>query len=181
MPGRRLKGHAEGGWCTFHDVPGWESFTVTVRAAVVAGHVKVVALRVELVDGVQPEGLTAARLRSLPMAELAAIGLSATHTRRAPELHAAMRKATRPESVKHDPRAAVTVEQVAAVWNSAYSQGRPPRAAVVGVLTIGARTADRYIARAREAGLIPEASTGRPRKSTPGGKAARVTERKSRQ
>lgn len=41
-------------------------------------------------------------------------------------------------------------------------------------------TVDRWISKAREAGLIPEATTGRPRKlQTPGGSSARSKERKS--
>lgn len=41
-------------------------------------------------------------------------------------------------------------------------------------------TVDRWIAKARSAGLIPEAATGRPRKNTPSDVSARPRERKNR-
>jgi hypothetical protein len=66
---------------------------------------------------------------------------------------------------RHDPRARVTVEEVAAVWNSAPETGTPPRQAVHEQLYVSLRTADRYIARARAAGLIPDQDRGVRRRS----------------
>lgn len=159
MARSRIRGHAEGegGWCRLEGLPGWESFSVAVRAAVVDGHPRVIALRVEPLADAEPGGLTSAGLKALPLRELAVLALSATNTRHAPELRAAMRKVARRHAVHHDPRAIATVEQVAEIWQLAYDAGIAPRAAVCEQLApIGTRTADRYIARARAAGLIRE-------------------------
>lgn len=53
----------------------------------------------------------------------------------------------------HDIRAATTVADVARIYLSAA--GRAPRDAVCDELGIGKRTADRYIQKAREQGLLP--------------------------
>jgi len=158
VAGSRIRGHAqgEGGWCRLEGLPGWESFSVVVRAAVVDGHPRVIALRVEPLTDDEPIGLTSAGLKALPLRELAVLALSATNTRHAPELRAAMRKVARRHTMRHDPRAAASVEQVAEVWRLAHEAGQPPRAAVCEQLHLSSRTADRYIARAREAGLITE-------------------------
>lgn len=153
----RLRGRVEDGWCTFSGLVGWERYRVAVQAAVVAGRPSVTALKVEPDPGAGPSGLTGARLKSLPLGEMATLALAATHTGpTAGDLRAAMRRAARPTAALHDPRAAVTVEQVAAVWQLAYDAGKAPRAAVVEQLSITPRTADRYIARARDAGLIAD-------------------------
>lgn len=159
--GRKIiKGYAEGpgGWVTYSELPGWEAYIVAVRAAVVNGQPRVTALRVEPLPDADPEGLAGARLRAIPLAALAVHALAATHTAPAMgDLRAAMRRIAREQQVKHDPRAKSAVEQVAAVWQLAYDAGKPPpRAAVVDQLHMSPRTADRYIARARVAGLIPE-------------------------
>ena len=56
-------------------------------------------------------------------------------------------------SEKHDPRAVVTVAEVARVYLEA--SGRNPRETVAKELGIGERTVDRYIKKAREEGLLP--------------------------
>lgn len=162
MPSPRIRGRAQAdGTCEFDGVPGWDGYRIAGRAAIVRGKPSMIALSVEWVGDDAP-ALTGVRLKALPLAALARIALSATNTTTAPDLRAAMRAVARVETVKHDPRAAVTVEAVAGVWRVAYDAGKPPRAAVVGELHIGARTADRYIARARSAGLIPAPDTKSP-------------------
>lgn len=162
MPNAPIKARANAdGSCSFENVPGWEGYRIAGRAAVVKGKPSMVALSIEpVLDAPRP--LTGARLKALPLAELAEMALAATHTAPAPRLRAAMRAAARAETVKHDPRAVVTVEAVAGVWRIAYDAGKPPRAAVVRELHIGTRTADRYIARAREAGLLPPSDIKTP-------------------
>jgi hypothetical protein len=143
-----------GGWCTVHDLPGWESHTIAVRVAVVDGRARVTALRVESPPDAE-RGLTATTLKSLPLGAIAVVALRAMpDTPRTGNLHAAMRKIARRRAVPHDPRARTTVQQVAEVWRLAHEAGEPPREAVCKQLHIAPRTADRYIARAREAGLI---------------------------
>jgi hypothetical protein len=147
------------GWCTVHDLPGWESHAIAVRVAVVDGRARVTALRVESPPDAE-RGLTATALKSLPLGVIAMVALRAMpDTPRTGDLHAAMRKIAKRQAVPHDPRAIATVEQVAEVWRLAYAAGEPPRAAVCRQLHLSTRTADRYIARAREAGLITESQT----------------------
>jgi len=64
-------------------------------------------------------------------------------------------KATKWEraAAKHDPRAVVTVADVARIYLEA--SGRNPREVVAKQLSIGLRTVDRYIKKAREQGLLP--------------------------
>jgi hypothetical protein len=144
------------GWCTVHDLPGWESHAIAVRVAVVDGRARVTALRVESPPDAE-RGLTATALKSLPLGAIAVVALRAMpDTPRTGDLHAAMRKIGRQRAVPHDPRALATVEQVAAVWQLAYEATEAPREAVCKQLNIAPRTADRYIARAREAGLITD-------------------------
>lgn len=162
MPSPRIRGRArDDGTCEFEGVPGWDGYRIAGRAAIVKGKPCMVALTIEPVGDDAP-ALTGVRLKALPLAALALIALSVTNTSTAPDLRAAMRAVARVETVKHDPRAAVTVEAVAGVWRVAYEAGQPPRAAVVRELHIGARTADRYIARAREMGLLPPSDTKTP-------------------
>ncbi|WP_183092962.1 hypothetical protein [Nocardioides stalactiti] len=47
-----------------------------------------------------------------------------------------------------------SVEQVAEIYRLAREAGRPPRAEVCDRLNISTRTADRYIKRGRERGLL---------------------------
>lgn len=79
-----------------------------------------------------------------------------------PSQRALRRIAERPLS-KHDSRAVATVEQVSEVWNRAYTAGIAPRATVCTVLGITERTADRYIKRGREMGLITATSSKKER------------------
>jgi hypothetical protein len=152
------------GWCTVHDLPGWEGHTIAVRAAVVDGVPRVIALRVEPLSDAEPKGLISNKIKTLPLGSLAVLALRAMpETPRVGDLHSAMRKIARRRPAPHDPRALSTVEQVAEVWQFAHDHGEPPRAAVCEQLHIAARTADRYIARAREAGLITERKGTRPR------------------
>lgn len=149
------------------EVPGWEAFRLTGVARVVDGEPRVVALHIDPRGDVEDgdlEGLTASRLRGLPLGEIATIAVRGTtfdldletgaveHTA---EVEAAIRRVTEREVARHDSRAVTSVEQVAEVWKRAYAAGIAPRGTVCSVLGIEPRTADRYIRRAREMGLIP--------------------------
>lgn len=159
MPSRRIIGHANAdGSCSFEGVPGWEDYGIAGRAAIVNGKPCMIALTIEP-TGDDPSALTGARMKALPLEALARIALAAVNTTMAADAQAAMRKLLRAETVKHDPRASATVEAVAGVWRIAHDTGKPPRAAVMRELHVSARTADRYIARAREEGLLPMPDT----------------------
>jgi hypothetical protein len=151
----------EGGWLRVTDLPGWESHTVTVRAAIVDGEPRVVALHLDPLetpdtpDTPATPALTGIRLRSLPLHDIATVALRVGHLQTDPGVGRALAAIARRKPAKHDPRAVTTVEQVAEVWLLARDSGKPPRAEVVRRLNITDRTADRYIKRARARGLLP--------------------------
>lgn len=163
MPTTRGKQNPDGTF-TFTGVSGWENYEIRVRAEVVKGRPAVVALWLEPVND-PPAALTSTRMKALPLGDMAVSALASTHTRAVPELRAAIRALTHEAAVKHDPRAKATVEAVAVAWRGAYDAGGhplPPRRAVMEALHMSARTADRYIARARAAGLLPPSDTKTP-------------------
>lgn len=141
---------------------GWEGWEIMGRAAVVAGIPAVTELVIRRQEGKPPEALTSSRLRSLPLADIAELSVHYEFTLDLengtvsfpPEQQAASRRIAERNPGQHDSRATTTPEKVAKVWNAAYDAGLPPRAAVCDVVGIHARTADRYIKRAREMGLI---------------------------
>lgn len=157
-------------------VPGWEAFRITGRADVVQGQPRVTQLHLDPVEGSDDvEGLTASRLRALPLADIAAsvvygvevtVDLEAGTVEWAPETEAALRRIAERPVAKHDSRAVATVEQVSEIWNRAYAAGVAPRGTVCTVLGITERTADRYIKRGREMGLIPTTKTTTTKKGS---------------
>lgn len=156
MKQRRVRGGVSDDWAWFEGVAGWESYRLSLQVAVIDGMPQATALRMEPLDGAPPVGLTQTGLKRVPLGDLAEMAVAATNTApRGAGLRAAMRRASRPETELHDPRAIVTVEQVARVWHVAHEAGLKPRAEIMARLHVEARTADRYIARARQAALIP--------------------------
>jgi hypothetical protein len=144
------------GWVTVDKgLPGWESHTVEVKAAIVDGEPRVTGLRVTPHRDDADAVLTGYRLRALPITALAApVYGMANLTPVVPDrLHEIQREvASRPRKGRN----VTTVEQVAEVYRLALASGSgKPRAKVCEVLLIGERTADRYIAQARRDGLIP--------------------------
>lgn len=145
------------GWLRVAELAGWEASAVMVRVEILDGRARVTALHV---DG--PDAITGLRLKTLPLERLAALAMR--HGNRGPDSENYARllaKIAAEPAVPHDPRATVTVDQVAKVWTTASEEGAPPRAAVTKALHISDRTADRYIAQARELGLIPARKSGR--------------------
>lgn len=141
------------GWITVNDLPGWDSHSVEVRAEVVDGEQRVTSLRLIARDGAEGRGLTGQRLRSLPLQQLAEASIRA-HAEDGEGMRRALAQAGRRKAHKHDPRAATDVSQVAEIYRLARRLGLPPRREIVHRLHISERTADRYIKRARAAGLL---------------------------
>lgn len=136
-----------------HRVPGWDTHDVVVDCEVIDGEPRVVGL--QLTPATRgPEGaITANRLRTLPLLELARIALAVD----AEQMFEGLVAVERPY---RGPHPAATAADVARVWNAAYQAGKEaPRAAVCRALHIQPRTADRYIREARELGLIEPGRT----------------------
>jgi len=145
----------DNGWLQVTDLPGWDSHTITLRGAIVNGRPRVVALHIDLADSATEPGITANRLRTVPLTDLARVAIRLTRMADESDASDAMAAAAVRRAPRHDKRAATTVEQVAEIWLLARRMGHPPRAEVVDRLGITERTADRYIKRARDAGLLP--------------------------
>lgn len=146
------------GWGVFLGLPGWEHHEVKARAAVIDGQARVIAVQVEPLDG-HVEALTVNRLRSLPLGDLARMIVKVQGVETGEQAREALGGESLPdvpERGKRGPRSRVSVQQVADVWQTAHDQGAAPRAAVCADLHMSARTADRYIAKARERGLLRE-------------------------
>lgn len=156
----------EHGYVTLRDsLPGWESFTISVRADLVNGEPRVTGLRVEPRDGAKKRDvvLTLARLRTLPLARLAPVAYHLRTLRPSglPELVEHMgavsehvRREAQAQAAKAG-RAKATPEAVAKIYRHARESGeRPPRAAICEDLHVSPRTADRYIGEARQRGLL---------------------------
>ena len=153
----------EGGWVQLVDpLPGWEAFTVDLRADLVNGEPRVTGLRIEPRQGVSKRDavLTANRLRTFPVAALAASAYHWAHLtpRTLPDLvdaltNSAGAMAAQPRRKGHGP--VTSAEDVARVYARARLHGQAPRAAVCAHLGISSRTADRYISEARRRGLLP--------------------------
>lgn len=173
MPDGTRATWAEDGTCTFENVPGWDGYRISGRAAIVKGKPRMVAITIEpLRENVRP--LTRTRLTDLPLPKLVKTAPSSLPITFDPELRTVMEALAPADAVKHDPRAYATLEGVAWTWLDAYSKGLAPRATVVKELGISSRTADRYIVRAREAGLLPpptnkplQGKVGEPQEETP--------------
>jgi hypothetical protein len=147
------------GWVRL-SIPGWKSHEVHVFARIVDGEKRVLGLRLlPRKDTTLDEAvLTSNRLRALPIQAIASTAVAMTRL----DLDGVERQlralAARPMA-KHDKRAAAAVEAVADLWNTARAAGQAPRAAVCEHLHISARTADRYISKARAAGLLDQEGT----------------------
>ncbi len=141
------------------DLPGWERYNVLALVHVVQGRPCVTGIRVEPKSREDLPCLTQTRLRALPFAEIVEyatreIGLAEVEQQRAEMQAAAAKLIAEPEH----PRAVTTPEQVAAIYNAANLSGGNPREAVVQALKVHERTAAKYIAKAREQGLLPPAN-----------------------
>lgn len=146
--------HPGMGWLGVSDLPGWEGFNISVRAAVVDGQPRVIGLHLDPVGGADGTPITSARLRGFPATELAALALARGRLDTRPGVQQAIAAAARRTPSKVDSRAATSVEQVAEIFRLAREAGRPPRAEICDRLNISPRTADRYIRRARDSGLL---------------------------
>lgn len=152
----------EGGWVHLSDpLPGWEAFTVDLRADLVNGEPRITGVRIEPTADANPRDavLTANRLRTLPVATLAAPAYHwanlkpGTVTDLVEALTgSAQAVAAKPRRKGHGP--VTTAEDVATLYARARLHGEAPRAAVCRQLGISSRTADRYISEARRKGLL---------------------------
>ncbi|MBU4213964.1 MAG: hypothetical protein KJ792_04830 [Actinobacteria bacterium] len=137
-------------------LPGWEAFTVDLRADLVNDEPRLTGMRLEPRAGVPLADavLTSNRLRAFPAGAFAAAVYHLTHLRpdRMPDAVDALR-ATAETLARHGRRIAST-EQVARTYTLARRAGKAPRAAVCEELRISTRTADRYISEARRLGLL---------------------------
>jgi len=151
----------DGGWVQFvNPLPGWEAFSVDVRADLVNGEPRITGVRVEPREGARRVDavLTSSRLRRLPIAALAPAVYHLTHLRpdTLPDAIDALDGAAQAVAAagRRKGRRATTAQDVATVYASARLHGKPPRAAVCEALNVSSRTADRYISQARRAGLL---------------------------
>lgn len=148
-------------WWTFTEPEGWDGFAVQIQVQVIGGLRCATGLRLEPVG--DPRPITGKDLRTFPLAEMvevtAGMGFD-LDTKRVRKAQDQIRERAAAKSAP-DPRAITTVEEVAAVWNAAYSRGdRNKRGQVCEALNITARTADRYLRRAREQGLLADSTAG---------------------
>lgn len=140
------------------DVPGWDDCTVWVKIGNVDGVRHVTSLCIEPRDPDRPRALTGRALKTLPIGSIPDM-LQVLDFRLQPARpwEAAFAEARKKAEPKEDTRTATTVEEVAAVWLAAYDAGAPNKREIVcTTLNIGTRTADRYIGKARDRGLIPD-------------------------
>jgi hypothetical protein len=154
---KRLRGQLRDGWVTFSEVPGWESHTIAVKVGLHQGRPVVTSLRIDAVEGtsIADAATTGHRVRTLPLLDLASVAHSTQSMVAMPGLPRAMSNVAERKPPKHDKRAVTTVEQVAEIWGLARAAGhRDPRAQVCKQLSIATSTADRYLRRAEQAGLI---------------------------
>lgn len=136
---------------------GWDNHVLSGRAAVIDGKRSIVELCIRPVEGTDPVALTGVRLRTLPLTEIAThVFANLRMTMMTEEERAAGRVLSKGKGAQpHDSRAATSVEEVVAAYRRAVQLGDAPRKAVTKSLNISPRTADRYIRRARDAGLLP--------------------------
>jgi hypothetical protein len=146
-------------------VPGWQDQVVSIQIAVLDGVRQVTALQVEPLSGATPVPVTSRSLRHLPIASLADLVARWTGDAGAQDSGTGGERwrevFDQAKRIRRDPRAVTTPEAVAVVWMAAHRRGdRNKRAQVCQVLGIEARTADRYIRKARQAGLFDEGKDG---------------------
>jgi hypothetical protein len=145
------------GWVAFYGVPGLESHVVEVRATIVNGSPYLTDLQmIARSEDPKAEALTYSKIRALPVRRLA-------------EAAIAIMRPTDPDArtdaaLWHALTGKVDLEQVAAIWRQAHAGGRSPRVELSTRLGLHPRTAFRWLAKAREAGLIPESN--HPSRST---------------
>jgi hypothetical protein len=146
------------GWVSLVDpLPGWEAFTVDLRADLVNGEPRLTGLRLEPRKGARATDavLTVNRLRTFPAGAFAASVYHLTHLTPVtlPEAVEALQDTA--EALARHGRRTTSAEQVAHLYSAARKRGEAPRAAVCEALGISSRTADRYIGEARRRGLLP--------------------------
>lgn len=148
----------EDGWVRVDKgLPGWESHTVEIRAALVEGEPRVIGLRLLPHSDDADAVLTGYRLRGLPISAMAAPVYGMANLTPVVPTRERLREIQREAASRpRKGRNVTSVERVAEVYRLALAGGSgKPRAKVCEVLHIGERTADRYIAEARRQGLIP--------------------------
>ena len=119
----------------------------------VDGEPRVVGLLITPNRGGADPALSGARLRSLPLRDMARAVMPASED----ELIAALGAVANSPAPKHDPRASVSLERFAEAWQAAYDAPvAATRDAVCKALAISERTYDRYRRRAVDRGLIPD-------------------------
>ncbi|UFU06991.1 hypothetical protein [Ruania halotolerans] len=149
----------EDDWVRLVDpLPGWEAYEIDLRAALVDGAPRVVGLRLEPRPGASLDEvvLTANRIRTFPLAALAAAVYHVTHLRPSGLTDAleALERAARELSAEKGPRAITTPQAVAHLYTRARAAGLAPRAFVCEKLNISTRTFDRYKKQAKAMGLL---------------------------
>jgi hypothetical protein len=146
------------------DVPGWETHEVKVLVHTINGAPKVVGLTYVPIETELPWSdyvITQDRLRRTPIHELAVLSGGLDFD----EVVAAISAIEAHEPEDH--RAVTTVESVVAVYRAALASGSlKPRQDVMERLSISARTADRYLNKARKDGLLEPYDGGRSNQPT---------------
>jgi hypothetical protein len=146
------------GWVHLHEMRGFRHHRIEAHVQDVNGSPRVTELRVVPVDGANPRVITDSMLRSLDLRMLAKWSRDVSD----PERHDDLRHTTEQILKTRPPKKRVTVEVVARLWLAAHEAGLPdPRKQVILALArdgieLTERTISRYLARAREQGLIPE-------------------------
>lgn len=166
----QLIGPTTDGWTTVRPA-GWEAFTVEVQIGAYDGAARVIGLRLAPKRTKSPEDfdacvLTTARLRTFPLQALAdAIYASNDQKARKGRGKANERSETRTDR-KTDVRQVTTIAAVVEAYLADTSGA--PRKHVAETLTIGERTAGRYIGQARDLGLLPRERPRRRNSQTSG-------------
>jgi hypothetical protein len=136
----------------FFDLPGFASHEVEAQVRMVDGEPRVVGLVITPKAESGDPALSGARLRSLPLRDMARAAMPASQD----ELVAALGAVANAPAPKHDPRASVSLERFTEAWRAAYDAPLATRDAVCQALAISERTYDRYRRRAVDRGLIPD-------------------------
>lgn len=144
-----------GEWSTLYGLPGWEEHEIRARVDLVGRKVVVTAFSVEPMGPSEPVALTTKRLGIL-LRFVVQVVANVWSARSLEELRSARIGIDVVNDNAVDVRAVTTVEEVAEAWHVAHRNGvTAVRDHIASALHISDRTAQRYITKARELGLIP--------------------------
>lgn len=150
--------HQSNGWTSLVQMRGFPHHRIEAHIQDLQGTPRVTELRVLLTESATPGAITDHMVRSLNLRTLAKWSNDVAQ----PDLHQDLLETARGILKTKPPKKPVTVQDVATLWRAAYDAGmRDPRNQVLQALEKAGtkrseRTVSRYIAAAKEQGLIPK-------------------------